>query len=107
MHSVVHMLMAVKYDEYSGKDKKTAWDELVKTCKRAMEQANEIVERPANYSGINMLVELDSLQELNVKDSNNKVFRIFNFSYHNHFCTEFVGARGLPPRAYYFCFTVT
>ena len=30
MHAVPHMLMAVKYDEYSGKDKKTAWDELVK-----------------------------------------------------------------------------
>ena len=48
---------------------------------RAMQQANETFEKPANYSGINMLVELDSLQELDVKDSTIKVFRIFDFSY--------------------------
>ena len=46
-----------------------------------MQQANETFEKPANYSGINMLVELDSLQELDVKDSTIKVFRIFDFSY--------------------------
>ena len=79
MHAVPHTLMALKYDQYSGKE--NTWDFVVKTCKRAMQLANEIVEKPANYSGINMLVELDSLQELDVKDSTNKVFRIFNFSY--------------------------
>ena len=66
---------------YSGKDEKTAWDEALKTSRRAMQQANETFEKPANYSGINMLVELDSLQELDVKDSTIKVFRIFDFSY--------------------------
>ena len=39
-----------------------------------MQQANEIVEKPANYSGINMLVELESRQELDVKDARGKVF---------------------------------
>ena len=66
---------------YSGKDEKTAWDEALKTSRRAMQQANETFEKPANYSGINMLVELESLQELDVKDSTIKVFRIFYFSY--------------------------
>ena len=89
-HSVPQLLVAVVY---SGKDEKTAWDEALKTSRRAMQQANETFEKPANYSGINMLVELDSLQELDVKDSTIKVFRIFDFSYHNHFCTEFVGTR--------------
>ena len=78
MHAVPHTLAAVVY---SDKDKRTAWEMAFRVSKRAMEQANETVEKPPNYSGINMFVELDSLQELDVKGSTNKVFRILNFSY--------------------------
>ena len=73
-HSVPQLLVAVVY---SGKDEKTAWDEALKTSRRAMQQANEIVEKPANYSGINMLVEFESRQELDVKDTRGKVFSEF------------------------------
>ena len=75
-HSVPHTLMTVKYDQYSGKDE-NVWDEVVKTCKRAMQRANEIVEKSTNYSGINMLVEFESRQELDVKDTRGKVFSEF------------------------------
>jgi len=74
MHSVPHTLAAVYF---GGKEEKIAWDESLKTSKRAMQQANETVEKPFNYSGINMLVELESRQELQFVDARLKVFQIF------------------------------
>ena len=49
-----------------------------------MNSSNEVAqtgEKPASYLGINMLVELESRQELKVLDQTNKVFRIFGVSY--------------------------
>ena len=39
-----------------------------------MDHAKQTVDKPANYLGINMLVELESRQELDVKDARGKVF---------------------------------
>ena len=85
MHSVPHTMAAVVY---SGKDE-NPWDEAVKMSRRAWQQANETVEKPANYSGINMLVELDSLQELKVKDARGKVFSEFCIFYQLAFFFNF------------------
>ena len=77
VHGVPHTLAALVYCD---KDEKSAWDMGLKMSKKAMEQANKVAqtgEKPANYLNSNMLVELDSLQELCLKDQNNQVFRIF------------------------------
>ena len=74
MHAVPHTLAAVVY---SDKDKRTAWEMAFRVSKRAMEHANQTVGKPTSYVGINMLMELDSRQELNVKDARGKVFPEF------------------------------
>ena len=74
MHGVPHTLAALVYCD---KDEKSAWDMALKTSKRAIEQANDVAqtgEKPANYLNSNMLVELDSLRELDIIDVRGKVF---------------------------------
>ena len=39
-----------------------------------MDHAKQTVDKPANYLGINMLVELESCQEMKVIDARGKVF---------------------------------
>ena len=75
MHAVPHTLAAVGY--YQGE---TALRKSIEKSKDFIKRANEVAqtgEKPANYHYPNVLVDLGSLQELDVKDSNNKVFRIF------------------------------
>ena len=98
MHSVPETLVAVGY--YKGDD---ALREAIRNSKRFMEHANEIVGKPASYLGINMLVELESRQELKIIDARLKVFQNFymytrfEFSHTNVlFCTHVVSQ----PREY-------
>ena len=70
MHSVPHTLVAVGY--YKGDE---ALKEAIKNSKRFSEHANQTVGKPTSYLGINMLVELESRQELDVKDARGKVFQ--------------------------------
>ena len=72
MHAVPHTLVAVGF--YNGDD---ALKEAIKNAKRFMERANQTVGKPASYLGINMLMELESRQELDVKDARGKVFPEF------------------------------
>ena len=72
VHGVPHTLVAVGY--YKGD---FALRDSIGHAKRFMDHANEVAqtgERPVNYLGINMLVELESRQELDVKDARGKVF---------------------------------
>lgn len=75
MHAVPHTLAAVGF--YKGDN---ALKKSIQKCKEYMDRANEVAqtgERPANYLGINVLVDLDSLQELDVNDARGKVFPEF------------------------------
>lgn len=67
MHSVPETLVAVGY--YNGVD---ALKEAIRHAKRFKDHAKQTPGKPDNY--LNMLVELDSLQELDVKDARGKVF---------------------------------
>ena len=72
MHAVPHTMVAVGL--YKGD---FALRDSIGHSKKFMARANEVAqtgEKPANYLGINMLVELESLQELDVKDARGKVF---------------------------------
>ena len=69
MHAVPHTLAAVGF--YNGDD---ALREAIRNSKIFMDHANQTVGKPASYLGINMLMELESRQELDVKDARGKVF---------------------------------
>ena len=72
MHAVPHTLKAVGF--YNGDD---ALRKSIEMSKEFFKQANQNPGKPASDVGINMLMELDSRQELNVKDARGKVFPEF------------------------------
>ena len=61
MHAVPHTLVAVGF--YNGDG---ALKEAIRNSKRFMDHANQTVGKPASYLGINMLMELESRQEIQV-----------------------------------------
>ena len=87
MHSVPHTLEAVGLYSYS-----CGLKEATRCSKDFLNHANQTVGKPANYLGINMLVELDSRQEITVPTgARGQVFQ--NFHFHPRFiffqvCTE-------------------
>ena len=64
MHAVPHTLAAVGY--YKGDDDAYALKKSIEMSREFLKHANQTVGKPANYHGINMLVELDSRQEMKV-----------------------------------------
>ena len=73
MHSVPQTLVAVGV--YKGDD---ALKEAIRNSKRFMDHANQTVGKPESYLGINMLVELESRQEIQVPTgAPGKVFQNF------------------------------
>ena len=76
MHSVPHTLVAVGC--FSG-EQALKW--ATEKSKEYMDRANDVAqtgEKPTNYVGINMLVELDSRQEIKVSTgARGKVFQNF------------------------------
>ena len=75
MHAVPHTLAAVGY--YQGE---TALRKSIEKSKDFIKRANEVAqtgEKPANYHYPNVLVDLGSLQELDVNDARGKVFPEF------------------------------
>ena len=67
MHAVPHTLVAVGF--YNGDD---ALKDAIRHAKRFMDHAKQTPGKPDSY--LNMLVEIVSLQELDVKDARGKVF---------------------------------
>ena len=63
-HAVPHTLAAVGY--YKGSDDADALRKSIEMSREFLKHANHTVGKPANYHGINMLVELDSRQEMKV-----------------------------------------
>jgi 3-deoxy-D-manno-octulosonic acid (KDO) 8-phosphate synthase len=62
MHAVPHTLAAVGVQKGEH-----ALKNSIQKCKEYMDRANNVAmtgEKPASFVGINMLVDLDSLQEL-------------------------------------------
>ena len=76
MHAVPHTLVAVGF--YNGDD---ALKDAIRHAKRFMDHAKQTPGKPDSY--LNMLVELDSLQELKIIDARLKVFQ--NFYMYTHF----------------------
>ena len=90
MHAVPHTLAAVGF--YKGD---FALRDAIVYAKRLLDHANQTVGKPTSYLGINMLVDLESRQELKIIDARLKVFQNFyvyarfGFLYTNVlFCTH-------------------
>ena len=86
MHSVPETLVAVGH--YKGDD---ALKVAIRNSKEFMQRANEVAqtgEKPANYLGINVLVELESRQEMKVIDARGKVFQNVVFLPYKSNCTN-------------------
>ena len=91
MHAVPHTLAAVGVQKGEN-----ALKNCIAKSKDYMQRANEVAqtgEKPANYNGMDMLVDLESRQELDVKDARGKVFPeccIFNVPKNMFYDIQFI-----------------